>query len=44
MAQNYEKEWKIIDSLEAKGLPESALRETESLLAKIRKDSGNKWN
>ncbi len=42
MAQNYEKEWKIIDSLEAKGLPESALKETESLLAKIRKDSGNK--
>ncbi len=42
MAQNYEKEWILIDSLEAKGLPESCLKETESLLSKIRKDSLNK--
>jgi hypothetical protein len=41
-AQNYEKEWKLIDSLTNKGLPESALKETESLMEKIRKDNTNK--
>jgi hypothetical protein len=42
MAQNYEKDWKKIDSLDSQGLPESALKETEILLSKIRSDNGNK--
>ena len=42
MAQNYEKDWKKIDSLDSQGLPESALKETEVLLSKIRNDIGNK--
>ena len=41
-AQGYEKEWKTIDSLTNKGLPESALKETEALMAKIRADKNNK--
>ena len=41
-AQNYTAEWKIIDSLHNRGLPESAMKETEKLLEIIRKDSNNK--
>jgi hypothetical protein len=41
-AQDYEKEWKIIDSLSNLRLPESALKETEALVIKIRKDINNK--
>ncbi|MCP4441905.1 MAG: alpha-2-macroglobulin [Aureispira sp.] len=35
----YEKQWKTIDSLERKGLPKSALKETEKLLKKIKSQS-----
>ncbi len=35
---NYENEWKSIDSLEQQGLPKSALELTETLLAKTQKE------
>lgn len=37
-AKAYEKEWKLIDSLEGQGLPQSALEAVESLLAKTKTD------
>lgn len=36
-SQNYEKAWLEIDSLDRQGLPESALKKTDSLLQIIRK-------
>ncbi len=41
-AQGYETEWNVIDSLSNLRLPESALKETEALVIKIRKDVNNK--
>lgn len=42
-AQNtYDQDFKTIDSLAGRGLPESALEKAEALLGKIRKDKDNK--
>lgn len=37
MSQRYEAEWKEIDSLEAQGLPQSALAKVEALYSRIKK-------
>ncbi len=37
--EKFEKDWTAIDSLEANGLPKSALENLEKLLAKIRKNN-----
>jgi len=37
MSQRYEAEWKAIDSLEAQGLPQSALTKVEALYSRINK-------
>lgn len=39
MSQRYEADWKVIDSLEAQGLPQSALSKVEELYARIKKDN-----
>jgi hypothetical protein len=38
-SDNYQKEWKLIDSLEQQGLPRSALAEVEKLYARARRDN-----
>ena len=42
VAQDYKSEWQKIDSLTNLGLPESALKETEALFDKVKKDVNNK--
>ena len=39
MSQRYEAEWKEIDSLEAQGLPQSALAKVEALYVRIKKET-----
>lgn len=38
LTENYEKAWKIVDSLEQKGLPQSALKHVEAILSKAKKE------
>ncbi len=39
MSQRYEAEWKVIDSLEGQGLPQSALAKVEELYSRLKKEN-----